>query len=134
MIVVLALAACDAESPANEDGATGTLVVRSVYEPPPPGEPMPFGGYGFFASVGEVSEQKIPFDGTLRIELPTGPNRLTIVTRALSDVLEPGQEEQEPLEVTAECEADVEVAAGATVEVVYRAVGGSTCEIITSGQ
>ena len=81
-----------------------------------------------------MAEQRIPFDGTLRVELPTGPNQLTIVTRALSDVLEPGQEQQDALEITAECDAEVEVTAGATVEVVYRAVGGSTCEIITSAE
>jgi hypothetical protein len=131
LIVMLVVAACGTGSPRGADGATGTLVIRPVYEPPPPDEPISFGGYGFYATVGEVSDQEIPFHGTLRVELPAGPNRLTIVTRALSDVLGPGQDEPEALEVTAECEAEVEVPADDTVEVVYRAVGGATCEIVS---
>lgn len=131
LIVMLAVAACQAGAPPGGDGGTGTLVIRSVYEPPPPDEPISIGGYGFFASVGDLSDQQIPFDGTLRVELPAGPNQLSIVTRALSDVLMPGQEAPEALEVTAECEAEVEVPANGTVEVVYRATGGSSCEIAT---
>lgn len=128
---MLSVAACGTDAPPGADGATGTLVIRPIYEPPPPDEPISIGGYGFFASVGEVSEQEIPFDGTLRVEVPAGRNQLTVVTRALSDVLMPGQDEPEVLEVTAECEAEVEVPADGTVEVVYRAVGGTTCEIVT---
>jgi hypothetical protein len=129
VIAAVALAACGADGSPGPSGDTGSLVIRPAYEPPPPGEPMVFGGYGFFADVGELNEQRIPYDGTLRVELPAGSHQLTIVTRAQSDVLMPGQEEGEPLEVTAECVTEVEVPAGGTVEVVYRAVGGSTCEI-----
>ena len=131
LILMLSLAACQAGAPTGGDGETGTLVIRPVYEPPPPDEPISIGGYGFFASVGDVEEQQIPFDGSLRVTLPAGTHALTIVTRAQSDVLMPDQDEPEFLEITAECQADVDVSAAGTVEVLYRATGGGTCEITT---
>lgn len=128
-VVLLALPACQATDAPAEGGRTGTLIIRPVYEPPPPDEPISIGGYGFFATVGELTDERIPFDGTLEVELPAGTYPLTIVTRPQSDVLMPGQDEPEFYEATAECEAEVEVPAGGTVEVVYRATGGNACEI-----
>jgi hypothetical protein len=108
-------------------------VITGAFEPPSGGEPISIGGYGYFVTVGELTEQEIPADGPLRVVLPAGNHELLIVTRPANDAVvcvEGGECEREFFDVTAECEATVEVAAGAEVNVVYRAIGGERCELV----
>lgn len=135
LIAASTLAACQAGGPPSASPETGTLVVEAVFEPPTGNEPISIGGYAYFASVGELVEQQIPFDGALRVHLPVGTHPLTIVTRPQSDVVTivDGEEQQpEVYDITAECAEDIEIAAGSEVRLTYRAVGGSECEIVVS--
>lgn len=124
------LVACAA--PSATPDADGTLVIVASYEEPPPGQPISIGGYGFFAAVDGGPEIEIPFDGSLRLELPAGAHDLTFVTRPASDILvvnEEGDSEREFYEVTAECADAVEVPSGGEVQVTYHAAGGEDCRV-----
>ena len=85
------LVACGAQS-ATTPNAEGTLVIVASYEEPPVGQPISIGGYGYFASVDGGAEIEVPFDGSLRLELPAGSHELTLVTRPASDVLVANEE------------------------------------------
>ena len=125
------LVACGAQSTTTSN-ATGTLVIVPSYEDPPAGQPISIGGYGFFASVDGGSEIEIPFDGSVRLELPAGSHELTLVTRPASDMVvvnEAGESEREFFDVSAECVDAIEVPAGGEVQVTYNAVGGEDCRV-----
>ena len=121
------LVACGAQSTATTD-AEGTLVIVASYEDPPPGQPISIGGYGYFASVDGGAEIEVPFDGSLRLELPAGSHELTLVTRPASDILG-ANEEREFLDVSAECADTVEVPSGGETQVIYHAAGGEDCRV-----
>jgi len=124
------LVACGAQSAPS--AADGTLVIVASYEEPPAGQPISIGGYGYFASVDGGAEIEVPFDGSLRLELPAGSHELTLVTRPASDMVvvnEEGESEREFFDVSAECADTVEVPAGGEVQVTYHAVGGEDCEV-----
>jgi len=130
VLLAATLGACAAPSPTPD--AAGTLVIVASYEEPPPGMPISIGGYGFFAAVDGGPEIEVPFDGSLRLELPAGSHDLTIVTRPASDVLvvnEEGESEREFYDVTAECAEVVEVPSGGEVHVTYQAAGGEDCRV-----
>ena len=125
-----ALVACGAQS--TTPNADGTLVIVASYEEPPAGQPISIGGYGYFASVDGGAEIEVPFDGSLRLEVPAGSHELTLVTRPASDVLvvnEEGESEREFFDVSAECADTVEVPAGGEVQVTYHAAGGEDCRM-----
>jgi hypothetical protein len=133
LIATLA-AACGTQSggtPGTDGEGTGTVVITAVSEVPPD-EPISIGGYGYFATLDDGDEQEIPFDGELRLEVAAGTHHLLLTTRPASDAVlcEPGAEcEREFFDVSAGCEDDLEVPAGAEVRVTYRAIGGSRCEV-----
>ena len=129
-LVAATLVACAA--PGGTPDAGGTLVIVAAYEEPPPGQPMSIGGYGFFVAVDGGAEIEIPFDGSLRLELPAGAHDLTLVTRPASDMIvvnEEGESEREFYDVTAECADTVEVPSGGEVQVTYHAAGGEDCRV-----
>ena len=124
------LVACGAQSPTPN--AQGTLVIVASYEEPPAGQPISIGGYGYFASVDGGAEIEVPFDGSLRLELPAGSHELTLVTRPASDMVvvnEEGESERDFFDVSAECADTVDVPAGGEVQVTYHAVGGEDCRV-----
>jgi hypothetical protein len=132
-LLALAVTACGAQPGASPgiDGGTGTLVITALSEMPAD-EPISIGGYGYFATVDDGEEQEIPLDGELRIDLPAGTHHLLLTTRPANDavVCEPGGEcDREFFDVSAGCEDDLEVQPGAEVQVTYRAIGGSRCEV-----
>jgi hypothetical protein len=120
------LVACGAQSTTPNDA--GTLVIVASYEDPPVGQPISIGGYGYFASVDGGAEIEVPFDGSLRLELPAGSHELTLVTRPADDVLG-ANEERQFSDVSAECADTVEVPSGGEVQVTYHAVGGEDCGV-----
>ena len=125
------LVACGAQSTTTPN-AEGTLVIVAAYEDPPAGQPISIGGYGYFASVDGGAEIEVPFDGSVRLELPAGSHELTLVTRPASDMVvvnEAGESEREFFDVSAECADTVEVPAGGEVHVTYHAVGGEDCGV-----
>ncbi len=129
--LVLLLAACGSPTPS---GGTGTIVITAVYEVPGGNQPVSIGGYGVFATIpGHVEEeQEVPFEDELRFDLPAGTHHLALVTRAASDMIscvEGGECEREFFDISAVCEDDVDVPAGGTVFVTYRAIGGERCEV-----
>lgn len=130
--LALVLAACGSGAVPSPSEATGLLEIRTAWGPPVGDEPISIGGYASFASVGEVVEEEIPVDGTLSVHLPAGVHSLLVVTRPQSDVVTivDGEEQREVYDISAECEAEVEVPAGGSVQVTYRGIGGSDCEII----
>lgn len=130
VLLAASLIACAA--PAATPDADGTIVIVAAYEEPPAGQPISIGGYGFFAAVDGGAEIEIPFDGSLRLELPAGAHDLTFVTRPASDVLvvnEEGESEREFFDVSAECADTVEVPSGGEVQVTYHAAGGEECRV-----
>lgn len=130
-LLAFLLAACQAGETPPAEAETGTLAIQAVFEPPAGNEPINIGGYAFYATVGELVEEEIPFDGTLRVRLPAGTHALTIVTRPMSDTVTivDGEEQRDVYDVTAECDAEVEVSAGGETTLTYRAIGGGTCDI-----
>lgn len=128
----LAVVGCQAGAAPSASEETGLLEIRATFEPPTGDEPISMGGYAYFATVGELVEEAIPVEGTLRVHLPAGTHELIIVTRPQSDTVSivDGEEQREVYDITAECESDVEIPAGGSVQVTYRGIGGSTCEII----
>lgn len=120
------LVACGAQS--TTPNAAGTLVIVASYEDPPAGQPISIGGYGYFASVDGGAEIEVPFDGSLRLELPAGSHEPTLVTRPASDVLVVN-EEREFFVVSAECAETVDVPPGGEVHVTYHATGGEDCRM-----
>ena len=124
------LVACGA--PTTTPNAEGTLVIVASYEEPPAGQPISIGGYGFFASVDGGAEIEVPFDGSLRLELPAGSHELKLVTRPANDMVvvnEEGESEREFFDVSAECADTVEVPSGGEVHVTYHATGGENCRV-----
>lgn len=131
-LLVTLLTACAAQQPAAPSGGTGTLVIRAIYEEPPAGQPISFGGYGFFAAIDGGAETEVPFEGELRVEMDAGTHALAIATRPASDILvvgEDGGSEREFYDVSAACEGEVEVPSGGEVHVTYHAVGGEECRV-----
>jgi hypothetical protein len=128
-LLAASLVACAA--PAAPSDAPGTLVIVASYEQPPAG-PISIGGYGFFASVDGGDEIEVPFDGSLRLELPAGAHDLTLVTRPASDILvvsEDGESEREFYDVSAECADTIDVPPAGDVQVTYHALGGEDCQV-----
>ena len=124
------LVACGAQSPTPS--AKGTLVIVASYEEPPAGQPISIGGYGYFASLDGGAEIEVPFDGSLRLQLPAGSHELTLVTRPASDMVvvnEEGESERDFFDVSAECADTVEVPSGGEVRVTYHAAGGEACRV-----
>ena len=113
-------------------GGTGTLAVRVAVEMPPAGEPISIGGYAYFVRVAGGVEERIPLDEVLRLELPAGRHAVTFVTRPQSDTVTivDGVEQQDVYDVSATCEGEVEIPAGGEARLTYRAVGGTTCEVL----
>ena len=132
-LVAVVAAACGAQpgaAPATR-GDTGTLVITAVSEMPAD-EPISIGGYGYFATVDDGTEQEIPLDGDLTVDVPPGTHHLLLTTRPANDAVlcEPGADcEREFFDVSAGCEDDIEVPAGVELRVTYRAIGGSRCEV-----
>lgn len=129
VLLAACLVACTASAAPSD--APGTLVIVASYEQPPAG-PISIGGYGFFASVDGGDEIEIPFDGSLRLELPAGAHALTLLTRPASDILvvnEDGESEREFYDVTAECADTIEVPSDGEVQVTYHAAGGEECRV-----
>lgn len=131
-VLALGVAGCQAAAAPSASEQTGLLEIRATFEPPTGDEPISIGGYAYFASVGDLVEEAIPIEGTLRVHLPAGTYPLTIVTRPQSDTVSvvDGEEQREVYDISAECETDVEVSAGGSVQVTYRGIGGNECEII----
>ncbi|MCV0404330.1 MAG: hypothetical protein K5924_11610 [Chloroflexi bacterium] len=131
-LLAFVIAGCQAGAPPSASEETGLLEIRATFEPPTGDEPISMGGYAYFATVGELVEEAIPVDGTLRVHLPAGTHPLTVVTRPQSDTVSivDGEEQREVYDISAECEADVEVTPGGSVQVTYRGIGGSECELI----
>jgi hypothetical protein len=130
VLLAATLVACGAQS--TTPNAAGTLVIVASSEDPPAGQPISIGGYGYFASVDGGAEIEVPFDGSLRLELPAGPHELTLVTRPASDMIvvnEAGESEREFFDVSAECADTVEVPSGGEVQVTYHAAGGEDCRV-----
>ena len=129
-LLAASLVACAA--PAEPDDAQGTLLIVASPEEPPPGQPISIGGYGYFASVDGGGEIEVPFDGSVRLELPVGAHELTLVTRPASDILvvnEEAESEREFYDVSAECADTIEVPSGGEVQVTYHAAGGEDCRV-----
>ena len=134
VLFAVTLVACGAQSTTTPN-AEGTLVIVASYEDPPAGQPISIGGYGYFASVDGGPEIEVPFDGSVRLELPAGSHELTLVTRPASDMVvvnEEGESEREFFDVSAECADTVEVPAGGEVHVTYHAAGGEDCSLTLS--
>ncbi len=131
-LLALGVVGCQSGTAPSASPETGRLEIRATFEPPTGDEPISIGGYAYFATVGELVEEAIPVDGTLSVLLPAGSHPVTIVTRPQSDTVSivDGEEQRDVYDISAECETEVEVPAGGSVQLTYRGIGGNNCEII----